>query len=283
MLAYRHAFHAGNHGDVLKHLLLQRVVAYLQRKDKGVRFIDTHAGAGGYSLEGRYARTTGEAELGVARLWKAEPPPELAELVAPYLDAVRALNPTGRLQQLPGSPALLKHWRRPQDELCVHELHTTDHRILASFLAGEPGVSVSDRDGFEGLKAHLPPPTRRALVLMDPSYELDADYARVVTAVREALARLPSCTLLIWYPLVQKVLAHELPRRLKASAPKDWLDAQITVAGADARGFGMTGSGVFALNPPHGLEDELRRLLPWLAATLATIDEPSWRVEAHRV
>lgn len=289
MLAYRHAFHAGNHADVLKHLVLLRTLALLQRKDKGLRLVDTHAGAGGYALDGRYAQQKAEAVGGIARLWTAggapapDWPPAVVPMVQPYLDAVRAINADGRLVQYPGSPALLHGAMRPQDELRLFELHPTDHKILHAWLGDQPRVQVADRDGFESLRALLPPPTRRGLVLMDPSYEGDADYGRVVASLREALQRFPDAVVLVWYPIVQKVQARQLPRRLQGVAPKSWLDASLVVAPADDRGFGLMGSGMFVINPPWPLEDELRVLLPWLAPVLSQIDDPAWKVEVHRV
>lgn len=292
MLAYRHAFHAGNHADVLKHLVLQRTLALLQKKEKGLRIVDTHAGAGGYALDSRYAQKRAEFEDGIGRLWALDReaasgstpwPTDIAPLLQPYLEAVRAFNPPGKLAQYPGSPALEQRWMRPHDELRLFELHTTDHKILSSWLADARGVQVHDRDGFEGLRSQLPPPTRRSLVLMDPSYEGDADYARVLTSLREALTRFPEACVLVWYPIVQKVQARELPRRLQGLASKSWLDARLTVAVSDERGFGLQGSGMFAINPPFPLEDELRVLLPWLAQTLSQVDEPQWRLDVHRV
>ncbi len=289
MLAYRHAFHAGNHADVLKHLVLQRTLDHLQRKPKGLRLIDTHAGAGGYALESRYAQTHDESAGGIARLWRtaggAKPvlPDALQPLVQPYLHAVTDFNADGRLLQYPGSPALLHRWRREQDDIKLFELHTTDHKILQSWLGDEPGVQVFDRDGFEGLKALLPPPTRRGLVLMDPSYELDADYTRVVATLRDAVTRFAEAVILVWYPIVQKLSARQLPKRLQGVAPKSWLDASLTVAAADDQGFGLMGSGMFVINPPYTLEDELRVLLPWLAETLTQIEKPAWRLDLKRV
>jgi 23S rRNA (adenine2030-N6)-methyltransferase len=144
-------------------------------------------------------------------------------------------------------------------------------------------VEVFDRDGFDGLKGLLPPPTRRGLVLIDPSYEGDGDYGRVLTTLRDALARFAEAVILVWYPIVQKLVARNLPRRLQGVAPKGWLDASVTVAAADADGFGLMGSGMFVINPPFTLEAELRTLLPWLATTLSQIDEPSWRLDLKRV
>jgi 23S rRNA (adenine2030-N6)-methyltransferase len=269
MLAYRHAFHAGNHGDVLKHVVLVSVLRHLNAKEKGWRYVDTHAGAGGYSLQGPYARKKAEAAYGIGPLWDRD---DLPPAVADYVGLVRAANTGGALRQYPGSPSLALALRRPQDQLRLFELHPTDHRILASWAEGEPGVEVRMADGFDALKGQLPPPTRRALVLIDPSYEGERDYARVLTTLRDALTRFAQGTYLVWYPQVGKVAAVELPRRLKALGAASWLHARLTVGQADAQGFGMVGSGVFVINPPHTLHAQLKTTLPWLHAQLRQTD-----------
>jgi 23S rRNA (adenine2030-N6)-methyltransferase len=281
MLAYRHAFHAGNHADVLKHLVWVGLLRHLNLKDKGWRAVDTHAGAGGYSLEGEYAHKRGEFEQGIARLWgRDDLPPLVADLVA----QVRAFNADGKLRQYPGSPALAQALMRPQDQLRLFELHPTDHKILADWLGGEPGVQVRLADGFGALKAQLPPPTRRGVVLIDPPYELKTDYRRVLEAVREALARFPEGMVMVWLPQLQLLEAAQLPQRLKASADaggrKGWTLARLTVSRGDERGFGLLGSSVFVANPPHTLAPALRSTLPWLAEVLRGDAAPSWTVES---
>ena len=277
MLAYRHGFHAGNHADVLKHLTLVAVLRHMNQKDKGWRYVDTHAGAGGYSLEGDQARKRGEWEGGIGRLWGRE---DLPAAVADYVALVRGFNADGALRQVPGSPALAHALQRPQDQLRLFELHPTDHRILASYLAEQPGVEVRQSDGFAALKSVLPPPTRRGLVLIDPPYEIKTDYARVLAAVREALERFADGTVIVWLPQLQLLEAAQLPQRLKATAQaqakKGWLSASLTVARGGERGFGLLGSTVFVANPPHTLQPLLAEALPWLAATLG---EPG--VAAH--
>ena len=274
MLAYRHAFHAGNHADVLKHLALVAVLRYLNLKDKGWRYVDTHAGAGGYSLEGEYAHKRAEYEQGIARLWdRADLPP----LAADYVAQVRAFNAgAGKgaaLRQYPGSPALAHGLQRPQDQLRLFELHPTDHKILSSYLGEEAGCQVHLADGFGGLKGQLPPTTRRGLVLIDPPYEIKTDYTRTLAAFREALQRFPEGMVMVWLPQLQTVESAQLPQRLKASAEtgakKGWLHARLTVGRADARGFGLLGSHVVIANPPHTLAAGLRDTLPWLAEVLA--------------
>jgi len=276
MLAYRHAFHAGNHADVLKHVVLTRVLRHLNTKDKGYRYVDTHAGAGGYSLEGRYARQKGEYEQGIGRLWTRD---DLPEPVADYVARVREFNPGGRLEQYPGSPAFARMLLRPQDQMRLFERHPTDHRILAAYLDAAKGVEVFDGDGFEGLKGQLPPSTRRGVVLIDPSYEGNGDYPRVVAALREALARFAEGVYLVWYPQVTKLEAAQLPRRLEALAPKGWLHARLTVQQPDTQGFGLAGSGVFVINPPYTLHEQLRGVLPWLTDVLGQYDGASYRLE----
>jgi len=281
MFAYRHAFHAGNHADVLKHLALAQLLAHLNEKDKGWRYVDTHAGAGGYSLEGPYAQKHREFDAGVGRLMQhagALPAP-----VAHYLDIVRGFNEGGTLRQYPGSPAIARALMRPQDQARLFELHPTEHKILESYLGHEPGCEVRLADGYAALKSVLPPPTRRGLTLIDPPYELKTDYARALGAMREALTRFPEGMVMIWLPQVQLVEAVQLPQRLKASAEtqarKGWLHARLTVAEAGERGFGMMGSSVFIANPPHTLHGTLQPVLPWLARELAQFDGAKGFVE----
>jgi len=173
VLAYRHAFHAGNHADVLKHVVLVLVLRHLAGKEKGFRFVDTHGGAGGYSLRGRYARKHDEYARGIGVLWTRD---DLPAPVADYVELVRAFNPDGKLAQYPGSPSLALMLLRPQDELRAFELHPTEEKILRATLAGQRRASAVFGDGFSGLRSQLPPPTRRGAVLVDPSYEGTGDY-----------------------------------------------------------------------------------------------------------
>ena len=276
MLAYRHAFHAGNHADVLKHITLCLVLRYMNQKDKSYRLIDTHAGAGGYSLEGQYAQKKGEYLQGVARLWdRVDLPPAVAD----YMTLVRQFNPEGRLEQYPGSPAFAQMLLRAQDQLRLFELHPTDHRILEAFLGKVKGAEVKDTDGFDGLKGQVPPSSRRAVVLMDPSYEGHGDYSKVIASLREAIARFPEGVYMVWYPQVSKLEAAQLPRRLEGLAPKGWLHARLTVQVPDSQGFGLAGSGMFILNPPYTLHDELLAVLPYLTEVLGQYDGANYLLE----
>ncbi|MEO6410651.1 MAG: 23S rRNA (adenine(2030)-N(6))-methyltransferase RlmJ [Burkholderiaceae bacterium] len=277
MLAYRHAFHAGNHADVLKHMVYAMVLRHMNAKDKPYRVVDTHAGAGGYSLEGRYAQKKGEYEVGIGRLWlRDDLPPELAD----YVGLVRSFNPQGRLEQYPGSPAFAAMLLRSQDQLRAFELHPTDHRILASYLAAQAvRCEVYDVDGFDGLKSQVPPWSRRAVVLIDPSYEGQRDYLRVIASLREAVERFADGVYMVWYPQVTKLEAARLPKRLEALAPKGWLHARLTVQEPDSQGFGLAGSGIFIFNPPHTLHARLLELLPYLIEVLGQYEGANFLLE----
>jgi 23S rRNA (adenine2030-N6)-methyltransferase len=290
MLAYRHAFHAGNHADVLKHTVLALVLRYMNQKDKPYRLVDTHSGAGGYSLEGRYAQKKGEYEEGIGRLWAMDVDQRQAmpAAVADYLELVRQFNPGGDqpagkvtvpLEQYPGSPAIARALLRPQDQMRLFELHPTDFRILESYMAEQRGAEVKQLDGFDSLKGQVPPSSRRAVVLMDPSYEGHKDYGRVVASLRAALERFAEGVYMVWYPQVQKLEAAQLPKRLEALAPKGWLHARLTVQQPDSQGFGLAGSGMFILNPPYTLHDELLTVLPYLTEVLGQYEGANYLLE----
>ncbi|MCS6786026.1 MAG: 23S rRNA (adenine(2030)-N(6))-methyltransferase RlmJ [Thiobacillaceae bacterium] len=279
MLSYRHAFHAGNHADVLKHVALVQILLHLNRKQTPWWYVDTHAGAGLYDLGSDYARKNAEYATGIGRLWRCEDPPPPA--VADYLALVRALNPQGRLTHYPGSPWLASRLMRPQDRLRLFELHPTDAAQLAAVFAHRARhVRIERSDGFTGLKAVLPPPARRGLVLIDPAYEVKADYRRVLEALAAGLTRFAHGVYLLWYPLLVRQDARELASRLRRLAP-DWLDARLTVRAAPDGGHGLYGSGVFVINPPWTLAEALRASLPWLARVLAQDAAASHTLEVH--
>ena len=278
MLAYRHAFHAGNHADVLKHLVLVCALRHLAHKDKGVRVVDTHAGAGGYSLRSEQASKHAEWRDGIGRLWSRD---DLPAALADYVALVRRFNDGGALGYYPGSPALAHALARPQDQLRLFELHPSDFQSLSRAFSGRDGVEVSPSDGFAALKALLPPPTRRGLLLIDPPYEIKADYPRVLAALRETMERFADAVVLVWIPQLQLLEAAQLPQRLQtASAPakKGWLHARLTVRRAGERGLGLLGSQMFVVNPPQPLAPMLRECLPWLARVLAQDDAAGWEL-----
>jgi 23S rRNA (adenine2030-N6)-methyltransferase len=288
MFSYRHAFHAGNHADVLKHTVLIATLDHLLEKEAALTVVDTHAGAGLYRLDGDYAGTSGEAVDGVLRLLSESTPARantapLADALARYLEVVRDFNPKGGARIYPGSPFITHHLLRDHDKLKLFELHPTDARTLdaniAQLNAGRQIAVVRD-DGFGSATKFLPPPSRRALVLCDPSYEIKSDYARVLDFVSEALKRFATGTYAVWYPIIPRPEAHDLPRRLKTlatKAGKSWLHATLTVKSSkivtDASGAkhrpGLPASGMFLINPPYTLKPLLAAALPQMAERLA--------------
>ncbi|GAB4121374.1 MAG: 23S rRNA (adenine(2030)-N(6))-methyltransferase RlmJ [Sideroxydans sp.] len=266
MLSYRHAFHAGNHADVLKHFVQMQLLQYLAQKEKPFWYIDTHAGAGCYALDSGYAEKNAEFESGIARLWQAA---GLLPALADYVATVRQLNPDGKLRLYPGSPLVAQALLREPDRMRLFELHPTDHQILAENFSGqEPRVLVQKADGFGALKALLPPPPRRALVLIDPPYEEKQDYQRVVTALQEGLKRFSTGTYAVWYPCLQREEAERLPDKLKRLPVKSWLHVALHVQTPSADGFGMHGSGMFVINTPWTLHATLQQVMPRLVALL---------------
>jgi 23S rRNA (adenine2030-N6)-methyltransferase len=267
MLSYRHAFHAGNHADVLKHIILLQIAEYMGEKPAPFWIIDTHAGAGRYALESAHASKLAEYKDGIGRLWEAKGLPPAAK---DYVDMVRQLNPDGQLRHYPGSPWLARQMLRDSDRLRLYEMHTTDAKLLLECFKGTGReVAITDGDGFTGLKAILPPPPRRALVLIDPSYETKGDYTAVVKALQESLKRFPTGTYALWYPMLSKLESRQLPEKLKRLGCSNWLHATLEVKAPAKDGFGMNGSGMFVINPPWTLEKKLHETLPKLTELLA--------------
>ena len=267
MLSYRQGFHAGMHADVLKHVVLVHLLRYLTQKDKPLWFIDTHAGAAAYALDQGYATKNAEYESGIGRLWARE---DLPQPLADYVGQVRSLNPDGVLRRYPGSPQLAMQLLRKQDRLRMFELHSTESRLLQQYFrdAG-PRAIVQAGDGVGGLQAVLPPPSRRALVLIDPPYEDKGDYRRVLTALRDAHKRFAAGVYAVWYPQVQRRESRQFPDLLKALQDQDWLHVTLSVKNPVAGGFGLHGSGMFILNPPWLLPKALDPAMPYLAKVLA--------------
>ncbi len=280
MLAYRHAYHAGNHADVLKHLVLVQVLRHMAEKDKPYTLVDTHAGAGGYALGGRYAQKKSEYRTGIGALWnRKDAPPAVAD----YLALVREFNGGGQLEQYPGSPGLAQMLLRADDRLRAVRAASYRRAHPAGVPGPAPHTKVTMADGFDAIKGELPPPSRRGVLLMDPSYELKSDYKRVLGAVREALLRFPEAVVLVWVPQLQLLESAELPQRLAhaadAAAPRGWLHARLTVQRADERGFGLIGSSMVVLNPPFKLHATLAAVLPWLTDALGQYDGAHFLLE----
>lgn len=277
MFSYRHGFHAGNHADVLKHIVLVQLLRHLALKDKPFTVIDTHAGAGGYSLDSGYAAKSREFETGIARLWSV---PSLPAAVADYVEQVRGFNPDGKLHRYPGSPQIALQLMRPHDRLHAFELHSTEIRLLNEhFREAGRRVTVHGEDGFAGLKALLPPPSRRGIVLIDPPYEDKTDYRTVTAAVTDALQRFATGIVAVWYPLVQRPESLKLAGQLQRLAIADWLDVSLTVAAPAEDGLGLHGSGMFVFNPPWKLEAALREAKPFLLKVLGQDPAASFHLD----
>ncbi len=279
MLSYRHAFHAGNHADVLKHFVLLELLDYLMRKDKPLLLVDTHAGAGRYALDSEQARKLGEFRQGIGRLWSWQAAPATLER---YLGTVRDFNRGGDLFYYPGSPMVMHSVMRAADQLRLCELHPTDFGFLQkAFPPPARGVVLARQDGFAALKGLLPPPSRRALVLIDPAYERREEYAAVVAALGEALRRFAAGCYMIWYPRLQKVESKQLVERLTRLAPPSWLHVWLDVHKPTPDGFGMHGSGLFVVNPPWTLPETLAATLPALVERLGLDDGARFGLDHH--
>jgi len=266
MLSYRHAFHAGNHADVLKHFIEVQLLSYLAQKNKPFWYIDTHAGAGCYELASGFAAQNAEYESGIARLWCRD---DLPAPLTEYVDLVKRINPDGQLKLYPGSPLVALELLRGQDKMRLFELHPTDSEILQQNFSGYGSqVLIQTADGLGGLKALLPPPPRRALVLIDPSYEVKQDYQAVVDAMGEGLKRFANGIYAVWYPQLQRAEARQLPEQLKKLPVKNWIHVAISVQTPNNDGFGMFGSGMVILNPPWLLHGELQEVMPYLVKVL---------------
>jgi 23S rRNA (adenine2030-N6)-methyltransferase len=287
MFSYRHGFHAGNHADVLKHTVLVQLLEHLLRKDKPFWVVDTHAGGGLYDLTSSYATKSGESATGITTLWDMwQQGEQIPEVVKAYLGQVAKVNTGKALHWYPGSPQIAAQMLREGDHLRLFELHPTEIKLLQDHFAGvKRGVSIQALDGFAGLKGCLPPPPRRGLVHIDPSYEMKEDYRRVLQSMRDALAKFPTGTYAVWYPDVARHESQQFPaqlKRLTADLPKvDWLLATLRVKAAPRDGKGLYGSGMFIVNPPYTLYDQLADALPWLVETIGLDEHAAYELEAQ--
>ncbi len=307
MLSYRHAFHAGNHADILKHSMLVLILRSLQKKDKPYTLIDTHAGAGIYTLDDERAVKTGEAEAGIVRLLRCadEKPESVPEELLPYLKLCGEYEKQGKY---PGSPEIMRNFLRPmgehrastaapaQDKLILLELHNTEIDVLRINMkrnADSSRIHIHHRDAYEAMSALVPPEPKRGLLLMDPSYEVDSDYTNVMDSLREAHRRWTSGIICLWYPLLKRRQAEtaELKAALAdcaAKTPSSFITAELLVD-SEENETGLYGSGMAVINPPWHLDDSMRKTLPYLASVLAAPQteavsaEPRWNVDIRAV
>lgn len=263
MLSYRHGFHAGNHADVLKHVVEVLILDYLIQKPTALSYIDTHAGAGFYHFASAFSAQNREFETGIAKLRNAD-----SELPAPlkrYLEIIDACC-ANEAAGYPGSPAIALAMLRDQDKAQLFELHPNDHQNLSKRFKDR--ARIYDSDGFAGLKGLLPPPSKRALVLIDPPYEDKKDYRNVISALKDSQRRFPKGVYAIWYPLIPRDESKDLSRRLRGLSSDNYLHAQLCVQ-AEQGSHGMYGSAMFVINPPWQLKEQMQEIMPVLQTLLA--------------
>jgi len=283
---YRHAFHAGNFADVIKHIVLARILTYLQEKPAAFRVIDTHAGAGLYDLAGEEAQRGGEWLTGIARVMQARFSTETAELARPYLDIVRAFNPPGQLKAYPGSPLIARSLLRPQDRLVACEVEPKARKALIDALRRDVQARVVDLDGWVALPAFVPPKERRGLVLIDPPFEAKNEFDRLGAAFSQAFTKWPTGIYVIWYPAKSRrdtdMLADAVVRTVaNARPPGKCLRLEFSVAPQTA-GAPLASAGLLIINPPFTLQSELKTILPELEKPLGQGGAARFRLETPR-
>ncbi|MGT3005713.1 23S rRNA (adenine(2030)-N(6))-methyltransferase RlmJ [Pasteurella multocida] len=276
MLSYRHSFHAGNHADVLKHLVLMLIIENLQQKEKGFYYLDTHAGVGRYRLFSEEAEKTAEFEQGIARLWQRD---DLPEEVARYIKLIKQVNYGGKaLRYYAGSPLIAAKMLRSQDRALLTELHPSDYPLLRNNFKEFDNVTTKRYNGFQQLKATLPPKERRGLVLIDPPYELKEDYDLVVNAIEEGYKRFATGIYAIWYPVVLRQQTKRILKGLEKTGIRKILQIELAVR-PDSDQCGMTASGMIVINPPWTLTQQMQNILPYLTNVLVPEGTGSWTVK----
>ena len=271
MLSYRHGFHAGNHADVLKHLIYQYVLSYMGKKDKPFSIIDTHAGAGAYTLASDFAVKNKEFETGISKLWQLSPE-NMPESVVDYVSAVKRFNnesESSELSYYPGSPWFALDKLPLEAKAFFHELHPADFELLRDFVKTNRYRKVIKGDGFVESVGLLPPPSKRGVVIIDPPYELKEDYQRVVKYVTQMWKRFSSGVFMIWYPVVDRHRIDKIEQSLINSGVRNIQLFELNVTN-DSEERGMTGSGMIIVNAPWTLQQDMQQVLPYLVDTLTS-------------
>ena len=272
---YRHAFHAGNHADVFKHIVLTRLIALMSRKEQPFAYIDTHAGLGLYDLRGDQATRTGEWLEGIARLWQATDRPSLTD---DYVKVINRLNAEGELRYYPGSPELARRLMRQQDRVLLNEKHPDDGQLLKDNMKKDPRVAVHLGEGWHVPRALLPVAEKRAVMLIDPPFEQLDELQRCAKAMKETIGRMRQTVAAIWYPIKDdsRALKRFYQELTSSGAPK-LLRVELLVHPLDTP-QSLNGSGLVISNPPWGLEEELNTLMPWLASLLGQ-SQGGWKMD----
>ncbi len=276
MLSYRHGFHAGNHADVLKHIVLTLILDYLKQKNKSYWFIDSHAGAGKYSLESKFSIKTSEHLGGISKIFHNEKNPiGLKE----YIEIIRHLNEGNTLKQYPGSPWIASQMLSHEDRIRLFELHPTDLSALFQTLGKKQNIKIYGEDGFHGLRALIPPPPKRAIILIDPSYEIKNDYLKVIESLKESLKRFKTGIYMVWCPLIERTEPLIMLKQLQKLNTKEWLYVSLSIS-KPKNDIGMFGSYLFIVNPPWKLKNQLQEIMPYLSQQLGLKGHGSYEIEA---
>lgn len=275
MLSYRHAYHAGNFADVMKHVVLTAMLKYLTQKDAALCYIDTHAGAGTYDLRSDYAQKTGESSDGVSKLWGRK---DVPEAIADYLALLKPLNTVADLTKYPGSPSIAAVLLRPQDRLELCELHSTDFPLLQKMFSRDRRVHCHAVDGYRFSAGLVPPVERRGLVLMDPSYELASEFDTAIATIAKLHLKFSTGTYALWYPILDERRTASLRRQIEKHPIRDVLHLALRLADRPSRP-GMYGSGMIVINPPWTLRAAMEASLPFLAAELGMNDKAGFEIE----
>jgi 23S rRNA (adenine2030-N6)-methyltransferase len=275
VLSYRHLFHAGNFADVFKHTLLTRLLLLLGRKDKPYLYLDTHAGTGRYDLSHPWAQRSGEYHDGIERLWQCQ---DVPALLVPYLESVRADNPSGRLRYYPGSPRLAHRMLRAGDRMVLNELNPDDCEKLSALFRAERRVVVQRQDGYQALRANLPPRERRGLILIDSSFDRAQEFARLAQALASAHRRFATGVYALWYPLMAPAAMHAFGRAIVATGVPKILQLELSLH-PENWSLTLRGCGMLVVNPPFGFVEEARSVLEFLSPILADGEPGRFRVQ----
>ena len=275
MLSYRHSYHAGNHADVLKHVVLTLCIEALKEKDKPFLYLDTHSGAGRYLLQSEHAEKTGEYLSGINLIWQQ---PNTPDLLNTYISILKRYNPYQTLKYYPGSPLIAKQLLREQDKLNLTELHPTDYPLLRQEFNKDKRAKVLREDGFIQLKSKLPPVTRRGIILIDPSYEIKNDYYKIPSALFEAYKRFATGIYLIWYPVVSRTTTQRMIDDIIKLGIKRISQFELALK-PDNNQKGMTASGMIVINPPWKLHEQMQTIMPWLKQILDTEKTGSFTIK----
>ncbi len=275
MLSYRHSFHAGNFADVLKHTVQTLIIQYLKEKPKPFVYYDTHAGAGRYDLTTEISQKIAEYRQGIKKIWQQE---DLPELLTPYIQIIKELNPDNQLKFYPGSPLIADSLMHRNNRLELSELHPTDFMWLKQEFKDTKNINIKQTDGYKHLISKLPPIQRRALILIDPPYELKTEYDDVIENIKLAYRKFATGIYAIWYPIVSRQQVEDFCLQFKSSGIKNILRIELCIK-PDSEEYGMTGTGMIIINPPWKLAQQMKETLPWLLNHLKQKDSGSIKVE----